>query len=286
MSQPEHQAIVDELRSARIAASPELRARVRELAASVPASPPQRDHSRRRIAVVLVPAALAAGLVAALAVGLSSSGTSKRQANGELRQRGEQTPVPFAAEEKGAADSATAPSAKATGSTGTVPATTDRAQLYESQLTVHVADLSEATKRALRLTRGFHGYVRRVDYGSGTERASAHLVLRVPIGSVQAAIVEFSALGELLEQHVSIRDVQPTVDRRFRQMQPVRDSIATIQAKLKRRPLGADERKALENELVAERRRLVVLQRRQAALGRRTSYATVDLGLRTASGSR
>jgi hypothetical protein len=33
-----------------------------------------------------------------------------------------------------------------------------------------VKDLSNATKRALQLTRDFHGYVRSVDYGSGTER--------------------------------------------------------------------------------------------------------------------
>jgi Domain of unknown function (DUF4349) len=282
MSQPEHEAIVDEIRSAQITASPELRARVRELAASVPAPPPRRELSRRRISLVLVLAALAVALAAALAVGLSTSGTSKRQPNGELRKRGERTPMPFAAQGKGAADSATAPSAKATGSTGSVPATTDRAQIYQSELTVKVAVVSEAAKRALRLTRGFHGYVWSVEYGSGTERGSAHLVLRVPIGSVQAAIVEFSGLGQILDQHVSIRDVQPAADGRFRQMQSVRDSIARIQAKLESPTLGADERKALDYELVAQRRRLVDLQRRQAALRRLTSYATVELGLRTA----
>jgi hypothetical protein len=282
MSQPEHEAIVDEIRSAQITASPELRARVRELAASVPAPPPRRGLSRRRITLVLVPAALAVALAAALAVGLSTSGTTKRQPNGELRKRGERTPMPLATQGKGAADSATAPNAKATGSTSSVPATTDRAQIYKSELTVKVADLSEAARRALRLTRGVHGYVGSVAYGSGTERGSAHLVLRVPIGSVQAAIVEFSALGEILDQHVSIRDVQPAADRRLRQMQSVRDSIARIQAKLESPTLGADERKALENELVAQRRRFVDLQRRQAALRPLTSYATVELGLRTA----
>ena len=65
--------------------------------------------------------------------------------------------------------------------------------------------------------------MRTVEYGSGTESGSAYMTLRVPIGSVQAAIVKFSALGKILDQHVSIKDVQPTLDHRFRQMQAVLD---------------------------------------------------------------
>ena len=103
------------------------------------------------------------------------------------------------------------------------------------------------------------------------------MTLRVPVGSVQAAIVKFSALGRIIDQHVSIQDVQPTVDRRFRQMQAIRDSIAKIQAKLESPTLTADSATALENELVAQRRQLVVLQQQQAALQRLTSYATVEL---------
>jgi hypothetical protein len=108
------------------------------------------------------------------------------------------------------------------------------------------------------------------------------MTLRVPVSSVQAAIVKFSALGEIIDQHVSIQDVQPTLDRRFRQMQSIRDSIAKIQAKLESPTLSAEERAALENQLVAQRRRLVVLQKQQVALQRLTSYATVELALRTA----
>jgi hypothetical protein len=104
----------------------------------------------------------------------------------------------------------------------------------------------------------------------------------VPVGSVQAAIVKFSALGDILDQHVSIQDVQPTVDRRFRQMQGIRDQIAKLQAKLANPGLSSDERTTLENELVAQRRQLVVLQKQATALSRQTSFATVSLALRTA----
>jgi uncharacterized protein DUF4349 len=288
MSQPEHEAIVNEIRSARIEASPELRARVRELAATVPPVPPRRELRWRRPVLVLVPAALAVALAASLAIGLATSDKPKPlSASGggtaETRRGQPQTSLPFTGPPAPSADSTMAQKAAGgAGAAGNLPATPGRAQLYESELTLKVKSLSNATKSALRLTRLFHGYVRTVEYGAGTERGSAYMTLRVPIGRVQEAIVKFSALGEILDQHVSIQDVQPTVDKRFRQMQASRDSIAKLQAKLESPALTADERKALENELVAQRRRLVVLQKQQQALARQTSFATVELALRTA----
>ena len=78
------------------------------------------------------------------------------------------------------ADSQALQARKSTGGAGAtsggVPATPGRAQLYESELTLKVRSLSNTTKRALRLTRLYHGYVRSVEYGSGTERGTAYLV--------------------------------------------------------------------------------------------------------------
>ena len=215
--------------------------------------------------------ALAAAV--ALAVGLSSSGNggSERAARGEAAPRATLPPA------------ATADS-KAAGRLfggAALPATSGRAQLYEAELTLKIADLSAATKRALRLTRDFDGYVRSVEYGSGSERGSAYLVVRVPVGSVQEALVRYSALGQILDQHVSIRDAQPQLDRRFRLLQAQRDLTAKLQAKLESPSLTAAERARLENRLVAARRQLVVLQKQQAALRRQTSYATVSLDLRS-----
>jgi Domain of unknown function (DUF4349) len=277
MSQPE----LAQIRSARVTASPELRARVREIAAAMPAaSPPRREVPWRRWSLVLVPACLALALAGALAVGLATSGKkSARISSG---------PVGAALSSEAQRDKATPaapPGTKAAhgaGSAAGLPTTPGRAQLYESELTLKVKSLSAATKRALRLTRSFNGYVRSVEYGSGSERGSAYLVLRVPIGSVQDAIVRFSALGEILDQHVSIQDVQPQLDRRFRAMQTLRDAIVKVQARLASPTLSADERGALENELVASRRQLLELQRVQARLQRQTSFATVSIALRSA----
>jgi hypothetical protein len=275
MSQPDQ--IVDEIRSARVTASPELRARVQAIAASAPPAgdaPRRRERSWRRLVVVLVPAGAALAAAVALAVGLSSSGTGGR----ERAVRGEAAPQartlqPFSADSKAAGSGASGGAA--------LPATSGRAQLYEADLMLRVADLSAATKRALRLTRDFGGYVRSVEYGSGSARGSAALIVRVPVGSVQEAVVRFSAIGRILDQHVSIRDVQPQVDRRFRLLQAQRDAIAKIQARLESPSLTAAERSALEDRLVAARRQLVVLQKQQAALRRQTAYATVSLDLRS-----
>jgi len=288
MSQPEHEAIVNEIRSSQIAASPELRERVRRIAATVPPAPPRRERPwQGRRWTLAVPAALAVAGSAALAIGLATSGGGKPEHSAAGRVEDTVRPAPtLPLTGPPEAGSQTFKARKATtggaGATSSVPATPGRAQLYESELTLKVLNLSNTTKRALRLTRLYHGYVRSVEYGSGTERGSAYLVLRVPIGSVQAAIVKFSALGEILDQHVSIEDVQPTVDRRFRQMQAIRDQVAKIQAKLADPGLSSDERTTLENELVAQRRQLVVLQKQATALSRQTSFATVSLALRTA----
>src|SRR5262245_23059653 len=241
MSQPDHEAIVAEIRASRITASPELRARVLAIAAAPPAAErPRRELPWRRLVLVAVPACVAVALAASLAVGLTGSGkrSQEQSAAGGGAVASDAT-APQALQKSTAAPPA------ATGRAG-LPATTSRAQLYEAELALKVKDLSAATKRALRLTRDFHGFVRTVDYGSGSESGSANMVVRVPIGSVQAAIVAFSELGEIVDQHVSIKDVQPKVDARFRRMQAQRDLIAKIQAKLESPSLSPSERAGLE----------------------------------------
>jgi Domain of unknown function (DUF4349) len=276
MSQPDHEAILDQIRASRIEASPGLRARVRAIAASPPPAVPRRTVPWRRIALVAVPACLAVAAAASLAGGLLDSG--KKGVN--QAARGERAATPRS---QSAPADTLAPTLKSAGSGGgaSLPATAGRAQRYEAELTLKVDDLSAATKRALRLTRGFNGFVRSVEYGSGTERGSAYLVVRAPVGSVQKAIVEYSAIGRILDQKVTIQDVQPQVDERFRRMQAQRDAIAKLQARLENPALSPAERAALENRLVVARRRLVALQRAQTALRRETSYATVSLDLRS-----
>jgi hypothetical protein len=87
----------------------------------------------------------------------------------------------------------------------------------------------------------------------------------VPIARVQTAILRFSELGTILDQHVSVRDVQPQLDRRFKRIAELRRAIPTLS--------GA--------ELVAAQAELEVLQTAQAKERRRASFATVALDLTT-----
>ena len=244
---------------------------------------------------MLAPAAVAVALASTLAIGLADSGGPASDNDG-LRQAAPAPKLPFTgpgeegtasdtilpaqAQKSGSAGSGGAAGTSLPFSAGNLPTTPGRAQIYEAELALKIQDLSAATKKALRLTRDFHGYVRSVDYGSGAEAGSAYLILRVPVGSVQEAIVKFSALGRIVDQHVSIEDVQPTVDKRFRQMQAQRDEITKVQAQLEDRTISTERRIALVNELVAAQHSLVVLKKQAATLARQTSYATVELDLR------
>src|SRR3954469_8052632 len=111
MSQPDRDAIVDEIRGSHIPASPELRARVSELAAAgaaPPAPPRRRELPWRRWSLVLVPVAVAGAAAAALAIGLTDSGKHTQHEVAAQSERGTQT-LPFTdgTAAKGGAGSAT-----------------------------------------------------------------------------------------------------------------------------------------------------------------------------------
>jgi hypothetical protein len=170
----DHDAIVNEIRSAQITASPERASARRGLAAA--ALPPRRRGRggavRRRWTLVLVPAAIAVALAASLAIGLADSGKKehlRRAAASSSRSAGDPAGAPSPARPRTRPGTRLRPPARRRPE-GRIPATQGRAQLYETELTLKVKDLSSATKRALPLTRDFHGYVRSVDYGSGSER--------------------------------------------------------------------------------------------------------------------
>jgi hypothetical protein len=278
MSLPD--AFVTELKAARIVASPELRERVREIASRPPDPPRTRSFAWRRLALVAVPACLALAVASAVAVGLVKSGKGERAV----------APPPVPVVEHGRTSTGGAGGTSdpltlqardaqkaATPEPYGLPTSRERAQLYTAELRLQVKDVSAVSKRALRLTRSLGGYVRTVNVGD----EGGVLVVRIPVGSVQAAIVKFSALGKILDQNVSIQDVQPQLDARFRQMQQVRKEIAKLQARLATPGLSADERARIAGEIADYRTQLVALQKQQAEQRKLTSFATVRLALRT-----
>jgi len=275
-----HADLVRELRGASVAAPERLHVRVREIAAGRSAPAPARQTPRprrlgfgaRRAALVFAPAAIAVALGAAVGAGIFGSGretavTAEPPVTAlDAQRQGAGAVGGATALEKGAAS---------------LPSTRGRAQDYQAELGLRVRDLSEATQRALRLTRSYGGFVRSVDYGSGEEAGRADAVLRIPIGSVQEAIVRLSGLGEIVSQHVSIRDLQPALDRRFRRMQALRLEIARLQRAIDAAAADDPERTQLVAKLTRARAELVSLQRVQSRARRTADFATVSLALRS-----
>jgi hypothetical protein len=124
----------------------------------------------------------------------------------------------------------------------------DRAQRTSATLTVEVADsdgVSDSAQKALDLTRRLGGHVVSASVVTG-EGANAAITVRVPSARVQEAIVQLSALGDIVSQQVSIEDLQETLDQLERRERSVRAQIAVLVARLESESLDAETRARLE----------------------------------------
>ena len=271
--------IVDELRAGRPHASDALRLQVMTIAARpVPrrATLSERFGGRRRLAL-LVPAGAALALTAAVAIGISRSGSpgavgtaspesTARSAGG----RGESLAAPPTAADASAAQKA-APGPVA-----------GRAQRYSAALSLQVEDtdaLSEATQQALAIARDLGGYVVSVHYATGDDGA-ASLTLRVPSARAADAVTRLSGLGTILAQDVQIDDLQESLDGLDRRQQQVRARIAALTVAIERAESDA-ERARLEEQRAQARTALRELRASRAATAAEARSATVQLDLRT-----
>jgi hypothetical protein len=278
--------LVGELRSGEVTASPELRERVRAIATREPEPPAARLRTRlprRRLTLVLVPAL--ALVAAAVAVGVLTPGGSTPQA-----QRGHDTrPATLKSGNKdsasgGAYNTLQVPRPSDQVQRGALTALApsgSRAQLYSVDLTLRVSNLSDTTKRAINLTRGWGGYVVNVDSGSDRKSGTAYLVLRIPIAKIQSALQKLSGLGTILANHVSIQDVQVQLNRRYSQMQAFRVQITKLRGKLTDPNLTQSQRSFFEAAISQRLGALANLQQLQDAQKTRASFATVALDLQT-----
>src|SRR5689334_8810535 len=163
--------LVAELRAAHVEAPPEVRERVRLIAAAAPA-PPRRITWRRALVVVVpVAAAVAATLV------------FTRPANHDQTALGRiGGPVTIAPNVGAATDKA----AKAF----SVPSPQNRVVKYDATLSLrveHARDVSDGVKRALRITTSLGGYSQSVHAETHGSRAVADLKLKIPRSHIQQA---------------------------------------------------------------------------------------------------
>ena len=249
--------IAQELRASRPVASVALRERV---AALGPEPAPRRSFNwpSRRLVLALAAAALVASFVAA---GLThGSGQQKQVAGLQTTATEASTPAHWGTASSGRALKAPLP----------VPAADAvRLQRYQATLRLRVKDveaLSAATRRAMTLARSLGGYVGEVQYSTHAgKRGGARVVLRVPAGSVQAALTTLIGLGTILQQQTGILDVTRRADRESRQ-------IAKLQKQLET---------ATPQEAPAIRAHLRTLQAKHLRLLRSASLARIVLTLTT-----
>jgi hypothetical protein len=293
--------IVRELRATAPSAPESVRARVRELAASpTPVPPLRRRLGGRRAALVLVPVCVLGLVAGALVAARGGGGGSRPVAAGAERGlrledstkraartvpwSSQTTPQALSGIQHGAAVGGGAASGK-TFAPATLPPAQGRLQHYDVSLSLRVRDqgaLSKATNEAMQLARSFGGFVAGVEYSSAENtRGDALLTLRVPIGKIDQAIARFSKLGKIRAQHVSIQDLQATVNAQNQAILETRKAIASLQEKLAG-SLPAARRVELQHQLAAQEGRLKALLSGRGQTVREGRLATVSLAFTTA----
>jgi Domain of unknown function (DUF4349) len=271
--------LATELRAARPTASPELHDRVLAVAARQEPRRPRRFTlpPLRRAALVAVSALVAVAVGGALVHGLVHSGKSAQTLAPEVKtvagSAGAGQAVPLPQRGVGRDQALTEKQPFST----TLPNTTTRLQQYGAFMRLQVKDLgalSDRTKRAMRFARLVGGYVAYVRYNSPAQgQGSASLIVRVPIDRVQDVIEEYSNLGTILSQKVSVVDVTKAVEEESREIARLQTLIARLEAG----GVSPAERYRL-NEAKA---RLDYLTKHRAATVRRAQFARVTLELAT-----
>ena len=251
--------LVAELRAAHVEAPPEVRERVRLIAAAAPA-PPRRITWRRSL-VVLVPVAAA---IAATLVFTRPAKHQQTALSGEIMH----TPARIAPNVGAATDHAAKPLA--------VPSPKNRVQKYEATLSLrveHAHDVSDGVKRALRIATSLGGYSQSVHAETHGSSAAADLKLRIPRSHIQEAMAKLAQLGTITDENVSTVDQTALLNSTDRAIARLQKQLATLRA----------EPKSPENDqrIATLTKRIETLQRGEATTRRNAHYATVSLHLET-----
>jgi hypothetical protein len=305
-----YEARVSELRASPPVAPERLRQRVLE---GAPATRAPRSR-KRRLVLVVVPAAVVLAVGAALVHGFVSSGshnhvtafsaslranprlspqTEKRvvgsgsatttaTAAHENVAKGTQSFGPYTLDQNGAV--ASAPLALAGVSSGaarqalSIPKNRLVHAVASLQVGVKGKDLSAKTNDASQIAGSFGGYAQSVRYQhSRNGYGNAVLDLRVPVQNAEKAIAKLVGLGTLLSQQVSTQDLQAKVTHQTSAIGSLRRAIAVYDKALESTTLSATERVAIQIKLNNARHALAQL--RHARNATQALGATADISL-------
>jgi hypothetical protein len=286
--------VIYELQASRPAPPEALRGRIEALAATESARRPTllERLSLRRALLVLAPAVVVVSVGAAAVQGIVSATSRDDERPAAVEELQSMPAVSNDALgaaagrfEEGAPLAQRAETWDATGARPPLVTSPGRTQDYYADLRVRVddlIDLSDRTQDALRLTRRYGGYVVSTNYRNPrSDEGDAMLELRVPVGRVQEALVAFSALGAIVSQNVSIRDLQAQIDRWTRDIRRLRDRVAALRTSLLDPNLTAAERTRIETQLAQARASIASLEQQRRVLQRQGRFAKISLALTT-----
>ena len=284
-----YEALVSELRANPPVAPERLRQRILEGAPGA-----RRPTSkRRRLALVVVPVAVALAVGAALVHGLVSAGSGQSGAADVVGKLGLATTTPASGSAKSIHRALARPRPVTTAAAGpivkaylpahpnTVVIPKNRLVHADASLEVQVPNhsaLSEATNNATKIVSSLGGYAQSVQYQSENKGSgSSFLALRVPVDRAQTAIARLGQLGKLVSQQISTEDLQQQLTRQTTQIGSLRRAIAVYEQALKSGTLSAPERVAIQIKLADAQHSLRLV--RKARSGTVASGATADISL-------
>jgi hypothetical protein len=272
MSQPE---LVAALRSARPVAPPELRERVRLVAAGAADSSGTRRRLTWRHALgIAVP--VAAAVAAAVVLYPRSNGPgapTPRTAAPPVERAAAHGAVSAAAAGSGAFKAAASDTAAAPYRALPAPSAS-RPQKYSASLSLRVDDpaaVSAASKRATAIVAALGGFPSSLNVDAGRSAGYANLVFRVPRTKVELAVRRLSSLGTIVGENVRIQDLGAQVSAADRTLQRLRKQLATQQAQ--------PQTTEVEQRIASLEAQIAKRQRARAATLRATSLATVTVQL-------
>jgi Domain of unknown function (DUF4349) len=265
--------LVRELRAVPIAAPSHVRERVRVLGEPAPR---RVRLPLRRTLFVLAPVCVLALVAAAVVHGVLSSSSGSKHTESAAATAGPGRAARAHAAVTGQTPVELAPALPAPSPT--------RHQDYQADLQVRVKDydaLGRQSAAAMRITTELGGFVASVQQSSTTGTpGEADLVLRVPVANVERAMIRLSGLGTVLEQHVSIVDLEQTIQQQRDRIRSLRLRIAKINAALQQ-ALPADVRLRLQFQLDDARRALVRATGAHQKTVRQAALSRIALSLTT-----
>lgn len=230
---------------------------------------PRRTPSRKLVLVLA--AALVVAVAAAVVDGVVSSSSSSGSSPKKQTALQHLTVRAAPAAVGGTPDSGRALLVPSVGGSAT------RLQETEASLDLRVKNVSSATTAATRVATSLGGFAQSVHYDSAP--ATASIMLRVPVQNVKAALARLELLGTVVNQNLSVTDLQHDLETETAQIAELRRTIAALEAALRNPSLPDAQRVILQIRLANAKRSLTQeLHARTGTIGAGTN-ATISLQL-------